>query len=110
MTTLSWIRKLFTRPATRTIRKAPRRVHLALETLEDRTLLSGTSGPLDSFLLTPVADATPIAMHIHPHLTILINGQDQVIPAGIGVEASGDLPMHTHDDSGTIHIESPVVQ
>src|SRR5260370_6670905 len=81
-----------------------------LELLEDRTLLSGTPGALDSFLLTPVPDGSPIAMHIHPHLSILVNGQDQVISANIGVVASGDLPMHTHDDSGTIHIESPVAQ
>src|SRR4051794_12327353 len=57
-----------------------------LELLEDRTLLSGTPGALDAFLLTPVPDGAPIAMHIHPHLAILINGQDQVIPAGIGLE------------------------
>src|SRR5262249_54403628 len=35
MTMQSWIRKLFTRPV-RTIRKAPRRAHLALEQLEAR--------------------------------------------------------------------------
>src|SRR6516164_9173964 len=52
-----------------------------LELLEDRTLLSGTPGTVDPFLLTPVPDGTPIAMHIHPHLSILVNGQDQVIPA-----------------------------
>src|SRR5262249_16571685 len=62
----------------------------SLEVLEDRTLLSGTPGALDSSLLTPVPDGTPIAMHIHPHLSILVNGQDQVIPADIGVEAGGD--------------------
>ena len=32
----SWIRNLFARPFTRTIRKSPRRIHLALEALEDR--------------------------------------------------------------------------
>jgi hypothetical protein len=49
-------------------------------------------------------------MHIHPHLTIIINGQVQVIPAGIGIEANDSaLPLHTHDATGKIHIESPVV-
>jgi hypothetical protein len=80
-----------------------------LEVLEDRTVPSGTQG-LDSFLLTPVPDGSPIAEHIHPHLSILINGQNQAIPADIGVEADGDLPLHTHDDSGTIHIESPAAR
>ena len=32
----SWISNLFARPSTRTIRRAPRQVHLALEALEDR--------------------------------------------------------------------------
>ncbi len=36
MTMRSWIRNLFTRPATRSIRKAPPRFRPALETLEDR--------------------------------------------------------------------------
>jgi len=48
--------------------------------------------------------------HIHPHLDIVINGQKQVIPADIGVESSCDHPIHTHDDSGTIHVESPVMK
>jgi hypothetical protein len=63
-----------------------------------------------SILLTPVPDGAPIAMHIHAHLSIVINGQTQLIPAGIGVEDNGDLPIHTHDDSGTLHVESPVAQ
>jgi hypothetical protein len=49
-------------------------------------------------------------MHIHPHLNIVIDGQVQVIPAGIGLGANGDLPIHTHDSSGTIHVESPVLR
>src|SRR5262245_18350423 len=61
-----------------------------LEVLEDRIVPSATPGAPDSFLLTPVSDGTPIAMHIHPRLSIRVNGQDQVIPAGIGVGASGD--------------------
>src|SRR5262245_46681739 len=32
----SWIRRLYTRPVTRTIRKMPRRARLGLEALEDR--------------------------------------------------------------------------
>src|SRR5204863_9173790 len=81
-----------------------------LEVLEDRTLLSGMVGTPDSFLVTPVPEGAPIALHIHTHLSILVNGQNQVIPADVGVGAGGELPMHTHDDSGTIHIESPVAR
>jgi len=45
--------------------------------------------------------------HIHPHLQIIINGQTQEIPADIGIENNCLHPIHTHDNSGTIHIESP---
>jgi len=48
-------------------------------------------------------------MHIHPHLTIFIDGQQQVIPAGIGIGPLGDQPIHTHDASGKLHVESTVV-
>jgi hypothetical protein len=107
-----WLASVQRRPKPRQLSRQQRLLSFRpiLETLEDRTLLSGTPGALDAFLLTPVPAGAPIAMHIHPHLTILINGQDQVIPAGIGLKANGDLPIHTHDDSGTIHIESPAVQ
>ena len=40
MSMRSWIRNLFTRPANRTIRKAPRRSRLTVEALEDRTVPS----------------------------------------------------------------------
>src|SRR5262245_19822043 len=43
MTMRSWIRNLFTRPAARTIRKAPRRTRLSLEALEDRWLPSAVT-------------------------------------------------------------------
>jgi len=48
-------------------------------------------------------------MHIHPHLTIIIDGQPQVIPANIGIRSDGNLPLHTHDASGWIHVESTEV-
>ncbi len=50
--------------------------------------------------------------HIHPYLRILISGQPVTIPARIGIRdlAGGGVclePVHTHDASGSIHIESP---
>jgi hypothetical protein len=65
--------------------------------------------PPTSFLFTPLNSAVPLAMHIHPHLSIFINGQEQVIPADIGISSTGaTLPVHTHDTSGWLHVESPV--
>lgn len=45
--------------------------------------------------------------HIHPHLEILINGEKQVVSADIGIKPGCMNALHTHDASGTLHIESP---
>ncbi|HEV8404699.1 MAG TPA: hypothetical protein VGQ13_02215 [Nitrososphaera sp.] len=63
--------------------------------------------------------SVPLARHDHVSLVLLVNGQQVVIPEGIGTKpelwhdhsldqygSSGISPMHTHDTSGTIHIES----
>lgn len=46
--------------------------------------------------------------HIHAHLDVRINGQSVEVPAMIGIDRRGISPVHTHDSSGVIHIESPV--
>ena len=46
--------------------------------------------------------------HIHPHLDILINGEIQAIPTGTGITSTCMHSIHTHDTSGTLHVESPV--
>lgn len=45
--------------------------------------------------------------HIHPHLEIIILGQKQEIPADIGITNSCMNALHTHDNTGEIHVESP---
>jgi len=45
-------------------------------------------------------------MHVHPWLRIIINGQNIEVPADIGLTSSCTQPVHTHDASGIIHIES----
>lgn len=67
----------------------------------------------------------PIVMHIHPNLRIIIEGNSVTIPQNIGIDSTlykgHDLdaygmknppmaPLHTHDSSGTIHVESTVVR
>jgi hypothetical protein len=58
----------------------------------------------------PMLGAEGTVEHIHAHVDVIVNGQPVVVPAGIGIdEVSGQLsPLHTHDTSGVIHIESPV--
>jgi hypothetical protein len=48
-----------------------------------------------------------IVEHIHPHLTIIIKGSTLTIPANTGTTGDCTRPVHTHDTSGEIHIESP---
>jgi hypothetical protein len=49
------------------------------------------------------------AFHIHTQFNITIDNQSYPIPAGIGIIPNNCIYwLHTHDDSGVIHIESPV--
>ncbi|WP_426518394.1 hypothetical protein ACPPVQ_02750 [Diaminobutyricibacter sp. McL0618] len=48
--------------------------------------------------------------HIHSHLTVAVDGKAVTVPALLGIdEANASIsPLHTHDTSGIVHIESPV--
>ena len=48
-----------------------------------------------------------LAMHIHPNIEIVIDGQKELIPANIGISPGVMRPIHTHDSSGEIHVEGP---
>lgn len=52
------------------------------------------------------------AMHAHQHLDLFIKGKTVSVPALIGINELGRFisPIHTHDTTGEIHIESPTVQ
>ena len=55
------------------------------------------------------AEAEQFAFHIHTQFNITINNQSYPIPAGIGIIPNNCIYwMHTHDESGLIHIESPI--
>ncbi len=51
-----------------------------------------------------------LALHIHPHLTIKINGVAEAIQANIGITPECMRTLHTHDPDGKIHIEGPVAK
>lgn len=51
-------------------------------------------------------DAPTGPIHWHPKLTIKINGIEQNIPQNIGIAPNNHFPTHTHDTSGTIHLEN----
>lgn len=49
-----------------------------------------------------------VTYHQHAHLTILDKGKPLVIPQGVGFGSTNCLYwLHTHDGTGTIHIEGP---
>jgi hypothetical protein len=52
------------------------------------------------------------AVHIHQHLDVYVAGRHVVVSAGIGIDPAGRFisPLHTHDTSGVIHVESPTVR
>ena len=46
-------------------------------------------------------------LHFHATLSIVIRGESQVIPADSGVIPGCMRGIHTHDDTGKLHIETP---
>jgi hypothetical protein len=60
----------------------------------------------------PALTEEGVALHIHQHLDISVDGKPVQVPADIGInEAQGFIAsIHTHDDTGIIHVESPTVQ
>lgn len=73
------------------------------------------------------AQTDPMMIHIHPELSIIMDSKPFSVPSNIGIDSalwrdnsldeygmqsmpemgmSGMAPLHTHDDSGTIHLES----
>jgi len=49
-----------------------------------------------------------LLFHVHAHLDVIINGRYFVVPSQIGIIPNKCFFwLHTHDESGIIHIESP---
>lgn len=47
-------------------------------------------------------------IHIHQHLDVYVNGKKATVPALIGIDDNAFLTeLHTHDNSGILHVESP---
>ncbi len=64
---------------------------------------------------------TKMLMHIHPQISVSVSGQSSIVPENVGIDKTlwkdhsldkygmqGMSPLHTHDSSGTIHVESSV--
>jgi hypothetical protein len=66
-----------------------------------------------------VMPGAKMVLHTHPHLNVTADGTPMIIPQNVGIDVSlwkdhsidkygmqGMAPLHTHDTSGTIHVES----
>ena len=60
----------------------------------------------------PALGAEGTALHSHQHLDVYVNGRRVTVPAGIGIDQFDGFisPLHTHDTSGVMHVESPKVE
>jgi hypothetical protein len=57
----------------------------------------------------PMLGEEGTAVHIHAHLDVIVNAAPVQVPADIGVDGAQQKisPLHSHDTTGVIHIESP---
>jgi hypothetical protein len=46
------------------------------------------------------------ALHHHIQLYVFVDGQPVTVPANIGLSNQAASPLHTHDDTGLVHVES----
>jgi hypothetical protein len=46
-----------------------------------------------------------VVIHIHVRLTITVEDRPLLIPPGVGITPECTHPLHTHNDSGVIHVE-----
>ena len=56
----------------------------------------------------PALGSEGTALHTHEHLDVFVRGRPVIVPANIGIDRTAGFisPLHTHDESGVIHVES----
>jgi hypothetical protein len=56
----------------------------------------------------PMLGQEMLAVHYHAHVDVMVHGAVVTVPGGIGIDTkkSHISPLHTHDASGIVHIES----
>ena len=82
-------------------------------------LIAGGAYVVATIPASPYNETTPVtemciqhsqtfARHDHAFLHIMISGSAYTIPANTGITPTCMRPLHTHDTTGEMHIESPV--
>jgi hypothetical protein len=53
-----------------------------------------------------------LTLHTHQHLDIFVHGKPITVPANLGISSAPKFlsPLHTHDATGVIHVESPTIE
>lgn len=54
----------------------------------------------------PALSAEGAVLHTHSLVQLSVLGEPQPVPANIGVGTTFISPIHTHDDTGIVHVES----
>ena len=67
---------------------------------EDTVDLAATAG-------VPVDPVEWLSHHVHTYVGVFVDGEAEVVPAGIGIDNDGHriAGLHTHDCTGTVHLE-----
>ena len=94
--------------------------HAAARTVEELALAGLQTGPAPwrpeiasladrlRVLQLPALTQEGSVVHVHQHLDLFVDGRHAVVPGGIGINDNSFIsPIHTHDASGVIHVESP---
>ena len=93
---------------------APATTPSPIATAQGRTSNPPWDAPADTSSVVAAAGLPMLgeegnAVHIHAHLDIIVNGVAVQVPANIGIDEARQQisPLHSHDTTGVIHIESP---
>ena len=74
------------------------------------TLKGSNACKTDSVTEINIGSHQNLALHTHADLEIIINGVSKEIPTNIGIGPGFMRPIHTHDNSGEIHMEGPCIR
>ena len=66
---------------------------------------SGSGGPTIDGI--PCERGERLTYHLHTHLALFVEGEQIEVPPHIGIKGGCIYWLHTHDDSGIIHVEAP---
>lgn len=102
-------------------------IYLTLGVVVSLMVLGGVAvnNALEAVKFKQQNEDKPLLIHMHVKLKIIINDENVVVPKRIGIDAElyktheldryvpkklGVYPLHTHDTSGVIHVESTSIR